>query len=207
MYAQHHPNPMRYNPYAHNPLTRGQKIAIGVGAAFVVGGVAYLLWPSSASAATPLPDVGPSTGGGSKRPTGSPPPIGGACMPPEYGGSNAYDTSFWQSGDVGRQQILDAFSSLGYATPAGRMTMNDPGPDGILGSAAKDDVPNPEVTRFQKNYNAVSRWGQFAANMRGLDTDGKVGPCTLNGMQLVLNNLAGLQWPQVVQAAAVDGYK
>lgn len=198
MYAMN-PRPMRYNPHAYNPLTRGQKIAIGVASAAVVGTAAFLLWPKKASASQ-LPsvvDTPKPSGGGSSRPSGDPPPYGKSCMPPGYGGSNAYDAAYWNS----RQKILQAFSALGYQTPTDRDTMNALGPNGMLGG--DDDVPNPEVTRFQRDYNAVSKDKQFLASMGGLDPDGLVGPCTLNALKLVLDNLGGLQWPQVVQSAKV----
>lgn len=199
MYAMQNPRPMRYNPYRHNPLTRGQKIAIGLVSAAVVGTGAYLLWPKKASAAGQLPSVqDPKPSGGSSRPAGDPPPYGKSCNPPEYGGSNAYDKGYWNS----MEKILQAFSALGYATPSDRPTMNQLGPNAALGGG--DDVPNPEVTRFQRDYNAVSKWKQFMGNMGGLDPDGLVGPCTLNAIKLVLDNLGGLQWPQVVSQAKGD---
>lgn len=197
MYAIQNPRPMRYNPYHHNPLTRGQKIAIGLVSAGVVGTAAYLLWPKKASAAD-LPSVVQPPAKGSTRPAGDPPPYGKSCMPPAYGGSNAYDKAYWNT----MQKILDAFGMLGYQTPSDRPTMNQLGPDASLGGG--DDVPNPEVTRFQRDYNAVSKWKQFMAGMGGLDPDGLVGPCTLNAIKLVLDNLAGLQWPQVVAQAKGD---
>jgi hypothetical protein len=202
--------PMYYHPhhsYDHNPLTRGQKIAIGVGAATVVGLGVFLFWPRKASAAT-IPD----TGNGGKttpkpkptKPPGHPPPYGFACFPPEYGGTQAYDTAHWDAGgrEVARQRIFTAFEDLGYTTPAGRDTMNDPGKDEKLGGG--DDIENEEVRRFQKDYNAVSRAKNFKSDMGGLDEDGYVGPCTLNGIKYVQDNLGDKNWRDLVAQARAN---
>lgn len=136
---------------------------------------------------------------GKKRPPGHPDPYGKACYPPKWGGSNAYDQTYWGGGPAGRQQIFDAFTVLGYQTPTDRDTMNALGPDAALGGG--DDVPNPEVTKFQKDYNKVSRWKNFTSGMGGLDEDGLVGPCTLNGIKLVLDALGDQSWSSIVTAA------
>lgn len=211
MYPQHHPGhpyPMRYNPYRYNPLSLPAKIAIGVA---VVGGVgvgAWLLWPREAKAGAPPdqpqppppPPPGPSPKPGG-RPSGHPSPYGKSCYPPGYGGSNRYDTAYWDAGgtSAARARIFEAFEELGYQTPTDRDTMNHPGADGELGG--EPDVPNEEVRRFQRDYNAVSRSGQFVGTMGGLDMDGLVGPCTLNALKLVLDNLGDRDWPDVVAAA------
>lgn len=97
MYAPHRA-PMRYNPYAHNPLSRGAKIAIGVGAAVVIGGATYLLWPSSASAAEPLP-APPTGGGGGGGGGGTPPSTGGGTTDkitaPPYPSAGQAAESVW----------------------------------------------------------------------------------------------------------------
>jgi len=194
------------DPY-NNPLprfTRGQKIAMGVGSAAVVGLGVFLLWPSKASAA--VPSTTPSGGGGgTSKPTNRPPgqPPGGNCHKP----SQTYDSAYWDAGGevIARQRIFDHFTELGYQTPAGRNTMNDLGPDGDL--AGGDDIPNEEVRRFQKEYNAVSRWGGFLSGMGGVDRDGMVGPCTVNGMKYILDNLGDRNWQSLVTAAKQDGFK
>jgi hypothetical protein len=196
-------NPDPYGPPLHNPLTRGQKIAIGVGSAAVVGLGVFLLWPSSASAA--VPPTTPSGGGGTKTPTNRPPgqPPGGDCNKP----SQTYDFAFWDAGGetVARQRIFDYFQTLGYQTPTNRNTMNALGPNAELGG--DDDVPNEEVRRFQKEYNAVSRQGTFLSGMGGLDRDGLVGPCTLNGIKYVVDNLGENDWQTLVDAADSAGFK
>lgn len=201
MYAYPHPQNPQYNPQMNapaypmgNPMTRGQKIALGVfgGATAIAVTAAIILLPGKASAkdlptVTPtFPDPKPSS---TKKPAGSPPPYGNACFPPDMGGGNAYDVSYWDAGGPvpARQRIFDMFDALGYSTPSNRSTMNDPGPDAALGG--NDDVPNPEVVRFQKHYNSASRLGLFP-NMGGLWEDGLVGPCTLNGGKYVMDQLA-----------------
>ncbi len=71
MHNQHlahagHGAPLRYNPhvYNHNPLSRGAKIAIGVGVAAALGVATFMLWPRQASAAPVLPPPGTGGGGG-----------------------------------------------------------------------------------------------------------------------------------------------
>lgn len=193
------------DPYGprNNPLTRGQKIAIGVGSAAVVGLGVFLLWPSSAKAATPPVTPGGGGGGGS-RPTNRPPgmPPGGNCNKP----AQVYDFAYWDAGgqDIARQRIFTNFTDLGYQPPTDRDTMNALGPDAALGG--DDDLPNEEVRRFQKEYNAVSRWGKFMSGMGGLDRDGFVGPCTLNGMRYVLQNLDGRNWQDLVKEAKAAGF-
>lgn len=116
--------------------------------------------------------------------------------PPNPAAPAAYDANRYGS----RADILDAFSSLGYSTPPSRDTMNDLGADGALGGG--DDVPSPVVRQFQQDYNAVSRAGVLGG-AGGLDTDGMVGPLTLNGMAYALDSLPVLglgPWQQVVQS-------
>lgn len=195
---------MAYNPYVHyspNPLTRGQKIALGViGGVAAIGTVAaIILIPGSASAKTP--PITTPTPKPTGKPAGSPPPYGDSCFPENMGGAQRYDYEYWDKGGnvvAARQGIFDAFESLGYDTPTNRSTMNDPGPDAVLGGG--DDVPNSEVTRFQKDYNKVSRAGKFTpgVKMGGLWEDGLVGPCTLNGLKYVMDNLSGRKWSDVV---------
>jgi hypothetical protein len=200
---------MAYNPYDHygpqrNPLSRGQKIALGVvvGVAAVGTIAAIILIPATAKA-----DVRPSTPDPVKpkpkptsKPDGSPPPYYDSCFPEDMGGSQTYDQAYWDGvppdAVSARARIFAAFNLLGYQTPPDRSTMNDLGTDGKLGG--DDDIPNPEVTRFQKNYNAVSRTKIFAEKMGGLWEDGKVGPCTLNGLKYVMDNLGERDWTDIV---------
>lgn len=209
-----HPFGLRYNPYRHyNPLPLAAKIGIGVAAVAAVSVGAYLLWPKEAKAGGPpggtVPPPAPTNGGRQPggRPSGNPPPYGFACFPPDYGGSNAYDKAYWDTGGdtAARARIFEAFEELGYQTPTNRDTMNELGPlgsgtpgsgGGLLGGG--DDVPNSEVSRFQNDYNSVARWGKFLTGMGGLDVDGLVGPCTLNGMKYVLDNLGNEEWSDVV---------
>jgi hypothetical protein len=178
-------NPHRYVGRHDNPMSRNQKIILGVGAGVVVLTVgAILFWPSSAKAAplvaAPKPGPTPAPTPRKTRPAGDPPnPAGGE-----------YDVAFWDAGGVtaARQRIFDAFTQLGYAVPTDRATMNDPGPDAVLGG--DDDVPNASVREFQANYNSVSAKKLMSGNMGGLDTDGLVGPKTLNGLKFVIDSLS-----------------
>ena len=115
--------------------------------------------------------------------------------PPNPAAPASYDATRFAE----RIDILDAFSSLGYATPASRDTMNDLGADGALGGG--DDVPSPVVRQFQLDYNAVSVAGTLGGNAGGLTPDGYVGPKTLNGLAHALDSLPVLglgPWQQVV---------
>jgi hypothetical protein len=211
--VQHHQypaNPMHYNPYAPNPLTRGQKIALGVVAGVTALGVgaAIILIPRGAKAAT-VPQTGPGQAPRvrpTSKPPGSPPPYGDSCFPPSMGGTQAYDNAFWDEGGPvpARERIFNYFQLLGYATPADRSTMNDPGPDAALGGG--DDVPNAEVKRYQKDYNAASRANVFP-NMGGLWEDGYVGPCTLNGLKYVMDQIAAAGGAPEDWAGLVSGDK
>lgn len=111
------------------------------------------------------------------RPAGDPP---GGCL--------TFDPSRWPD----RQAILDGFAQLGYQTPTLRDTMNDLGPDGQLGGG--DDIPNPEVAQFQRDYNEHSRRGHLGPGAGGLDVDGFVGPCTVNGLQHAIDTVGGANW-------------
>lgn len=146
------------------------------------------------------PDLPPPPTPSPSRPSGHPPPYLKACYPPAYGGSNRYDTAYWEAGGTARarQRIFEHFGGLGYSTPNDRDTMNDLGPDGKLG---EDDVPNEEVRRFQKDYNAVSKKRNVAANMGGLDTDGMVGPCSLNALKYIYDLGANAEWRALVDEA------
>jgi len=195
-----------YYPPAHNPpLTRAAKVWLAIGAVVVVGAGTFLLWPKPAKAEVlpPLPPLPGPTPKNNGRPSGHPQPYGAACYPAP-GGQSAYDKAFWDAGGtaVARERVLEVFQRFGYSTPVGRDTMNDPGPDADLGGG--DDIPNDEVRRFQREYNAVSRSGVFLpkTTMGGLDEDGFVGPCTLNGMRLIDENLGDRFWPDIVAEAA-----
>lgn len=210
--------PQYHNPYSpsgmstyggtvpKSKLTRGQKIAIGVGAAAVVGVGAFLFWPRKASAAEiekpkTKPEEKKEAAPPKNRPSGQPP--GGDCQKP----TQKYDSAYWDAGgrELARARIFGHFQELGYQTPSGRDTMNDPGPNAQMGG--EDDIPSEEVRRFQKEYNAVSRWGGFLSGMGGLDRDGFVGPCVLNGMKYILDNLGDRSWQNLVAAAKADGFE
>jgi len=195
-------------------MSTAGKVAIAGGAALAVFLIARAakakgedkkaITPTGPIVPPVIPPVGPPP---KTRPSGDPAPFGHACFPPAYGGSNKYDTAYWEAGgtDVARARIFDAFEGLGYSTPGDRDTMNALGPDNALGGG--DDIPNPEVSKFQGDYNAVSRWNQFVpkTQMGGLDQDGKVGPCTLNALKLVHDNLGEEQWDTIVTMARGAG--
>lgn len=199
VYNYPHPNNPLHNPAhparrqaAYNPLTRNQKWAIGIAAGVTALGAAtaIILLPRQAKA-SPLPPVDDKKKSTtpSGKPPGSPPPYGDSCFPQSMGGTQAYDHNFWDAGGVvpARERIFNHFEALGYQTPTDRSTMNDPGPDAALGGG--DDVPNAEVANFQKDYNRGSRRKLFP-NMGGLWEDGFVGPCTLNGVKYVMEQLS-----------------
>lgn len=195
-------------------MSTAGKVALAGGAAVVVfliaraakakSGEQKAITPPPGPVVPPQPPPDPTPP--KTRPDGDPAPFGHACFPPAYGGSNRYDTTYWEAGGtaVARARIFDAFEGLGYSTPADRDTMNELGPDAELGGG--DDVPNPEVTKFQRDYNTVSRWNQFVpkAQMGGLDQDGKVGPCTLNALKLVHDNLGDADWQNDIVQRARD---
>ena len=149
--------------------------------------------PPYGGESTGKPKPKPSTGGGSKIPGGN---------PPNDAGPGEYNHAYWDS----QAKIFEIFVKLGYNTPEGRTTMNDPGPDGKLGG--DDDVKNPQVGAFQKDYNAVSKSKTFGSNMGGLNPDQYVGPKVLNGLKYVVDHLGGKNWKaDVVKGAADKGYK
>lgn len=177
----------------------GAGAGAGTGSPYGGGGAGtgMPLKPPYGGESTGAPKPKPPTGGGSKIPSGSPPNPAGTG---KYGN---YDHAYWDS----QKKILDAFLKLGYSTPDdGRTTMNKLGKDGKLGG--DDDERNPEVTAFQKDYNAVSRSKTFESNMGGLNPDGLVGPKVLNALKLVIDKLAGKNWKSdVVKSAAIAGFK
>lgn len=147
----------------------------------------------------PEPKKGPLGGG---RPKGDPP------------GGDSYDSAYWGSGNSARQKILLHFKALGYSVPIDRDTMNELGADGKLGGG--DDIPNPEVKRFQHDYNNVSRIGgdmvlghPVPTGMGGLSEDGFVGPYVLNGLKYLNENsfLGMAQWAEAKKQAAQKGFK
>ena len=103
--------------------------------------------------------------------------------------------------------------------------MNKLGPKGTLelenkdGTTGKlggdDDIGNPIVKTFEKNYNQVSRLNKaekvFSASMGGLNVDaGFVGPYVLNGLRYAVEQInAGLtqgkKWQDLVQMATLKG--
>ena len=118
----------------------------------------------------------------------------------------SWDDPYWsaEGPTIFRQMILDHFKSLGYSTPADRDTMNALGTDAKMGGG--DDVANPEVSRFQGHYNAVSRHGQFPGPMGKLLVDGFVGPCTLNALKYVVTNGGNAQSWRAAVIVANAGY-
>lgn len=202
---QHTMHPLSHGTgYSPNPMSRRAKIATGTIAGILVVGGLIAFWPAKATAATPTPDKPKPKPTGGKRPGGEPPnPTGKSCLVHD----DAYDQPFWDTGGTAaaRQRIFDAFASGGYATPTGRDTMNELGGDGALGG--DDDLPNPEVKRFQNEYNAVSRWGNYRTNMGGLSPDGFVGPCTINGIKYaVIDADTNKTWQEIVADAKAEGF-
>jgi hypothetical protein len=199
---QHHMQTMGYSP--NPPLTRRAKVAIGtITGLLVVGGV-VAFWPRTSHAAPPKPDNEEKKPTGSKRPPGEPPnPTGKSCLVHD----DAYDQAYWDQGGTAaaRARIFEAFQEGGYATPTDRDTMNALGGDQALGG--NDDLPNPEVKRFQNEYNAVSRWGGHRSGMGGLAPDGFVGPCTINGLKYAIIDADTTEsWQEIVAKAKAAGF-
>ena len=148
---------------------------------------------------------GTTTGGGPKqaipaaampinpvpRPPGS--PFGRAC------GSGEYNAAYWPT----RASIKNTFAQLGYAVPAGE-TMNPMGPNGVVGGG--DDVSSAIVAAFQDDYNFASSANLLGGDAGGLDLDGFVGPCVLNGLEKVLMYFDGANdWLGAVGAKVQGG--
>ena len=119
------------------------------------------------------------------RPAGD--PLGRACHQGEY------NEAFWPT----QASVKGTFAMLGYPVP-NRPTMNELGPDGSIGGG--DDVPNPVVMQFQDDYNAMSDRGALGNMGGGLNTDGFVGPCVLNGLENVLMHFDGNDWADALAA-------
>lgn len=191
----------------------------------LAGGAALLLMggkKKKKNGSGPISDLGPIV------PDDIPPPVVPKNVPMPYwkkAGSTArydkYDGAFWgASGSERLEKIRKFFSDFGYPVEVGPWPMNvlgakgtveltnKPGSDpekGKLGGG--DDEPNPTVTQFQKEYNAVSKAKIFAAGkkMGGLAPDGLVGPFVLNGLRFVKENLGGKLWKDFVKEAAKNG--
>jgi len=198
---QHHMQTMDYSP--NPPLTRRGKIAIGTIVGITAIGLGIVLYPRKSHAAVPKPDE-PKKPTGSKRPPGEPPnPTGKSCLVHD----DAYDQAYWDAGGTAaaRARIFSAFEEGGYSTPTNRDTMNELGSDQALGG--NDDLPNPEVERFQNEYNAVSRWGGHRSAMGGLRPDGFVGPCTINGLKYAIIDADTPEtWQEIVAKAKAAGF-
>lgn len=140
--------------------------------------------PGGLKGLPPLPDVT------ADRPDGD--PLGRACHDGEY------NEAFWPT----QASVKGTFAQLGYPVPD-RPTMNELGPDGALGGG--DDVPNPVVVQFQDDYNAMSGRGVLGNMGGGLNTDGFVGPCVLNGLENVLMHFDGNEWADALAATVSLG--
>jgi len=135
---------------------------------------------------------------------------------------STYDGAYWgATGEERLETIRKYFSDFGYPVEVGPWPMNVLGPKGgvelanIPGSTPEkgmlgggDDEPNPVVTKFQQEYNAVSQAHLFGGTkkMGGLAPDGLVGPYVLNGLRFVKENLGGKLWKDFVSEASKNGY-
>jgi len=140
------------------------------------------------------PSSGPTNGGNRKipRPNGNPGPFD--CS------AGQYDETLWESGTAEdrRQRIIDIFEAVGY---------NFRGKTKADGTFKRSGA----VKRFQEDYNLVSRFagnrldgaGPIAniSNLGGLEMRGAVGPCTLNALQVVYQNMSE---PSLFKALAED---
>lgn len=155
---------------------------------------------------------------GKKKPAGNPPHPG-----------NEWDPIYWGeepsppgSVNAALENIREHFQKLGYPVDIGPWPMNVLGPKGTgeytnkpgsspaMGKVGGgDDVPNPTVTKFQKEYNGVSRMNKLDkvfpnVNMGGVYADGKVGPHTLNALRLAFTKSA--KWQEFVHQAKNKGW-
>lgn len=138
-----------------------------------IGGIAQ---PDQEPAVEAPPTIHP-------RPPGD--PLGRFCGNENQAGE--YNQNLWSN----LESIKEVFAELGYPVPD-RPTMNELGPDGELGG--EDDIPNPAVEAFQNDYNGAAAAGVLGVQAGGLDRDGLVGPCTLNGLEVVLSHFDGAAW-------------
>ena len=175
-------------------MTNKEKAMLGLGA------VALLLLGGSGGYAAgggdlidPWPDDdddeggGASGGGGTDSLGGTPTgPKKGVVQQTEYprppgnppGGCHKhYD-------EAGAEAVLQA---LGYNPKPGVF-----GPDGQLGTY--DAEPDPEIARFQNQYNGASGRGALGPNAGGLGVDGWMGKCTMAGMKHVYEYVGAAAW-------------
>lgn len=161
-----YPYPPRYNPYAHNPWTRGQKIAAVLGGVAVLGIGTWLLWPRQAQAAAPTPT--PPQPQPTPTPTPTPTPDTPGLGIPSNAIGGGYDwqpRSQWPSYGA----VVGGLQAFGYAVP----------PD--YGQRADDprlmvDVRNT-VRQFQRDYgHAVNFLSQFPQTGSGGTADGTAAP-------------------------------
>lgn len=145
---------------------------------------------------TPLPDVTPPP----RQPWNPPIDPGGRPNGNPFGRSCAeYNKGFWPT----QVSIKERFSELGYPVPADRDTMNHLGTDGKLGgTGSAKDARSDTVAVFQEHYNMMSRRDLLGPDAGGLEVDGFVGGCTLNGIELVLSMMTGQEWAAAVMGTA-----
>lgn len=149
-------------------LTPWVLLLLALGRRRGVSGTGLTGRPTGPKPQTPqLPMPQPQAG----RPSGD--PLGRNC------GAGEYNAGFWPT----KASVKGTFEMLGYPVPM-RETMNALGPDGQLGGG--DDVASPAVAKFQDDYNFASGRGLLGGSAGGLETDGFVGPCTLNALENVM---------------------
>jgi hypothetical protein len=196
---------------ARSPLT---KVAIGAGVATGAGLLGFGIyklgkwagwWGSSAIViddlpVTPADDSKPSDGdrggggSGSKRATGK--------LPNPSGDPEGYNTTLFPA----PLPVRLTMKLLGYSVPFS------------TDSLYENELPNAEVSRFQREWNKVikaidagtimlptspseSKWTGY---LRGvLDVDGVAGKQTLNGLEIAAHNQTknGLKWTALVSKA------
>jgi len=135
---------------------------------------------------------------------------------------DSYDDAYW--GPNLEAQLLNIrqhFADLGYGVEIVPSPMNYMGPKGSAsienypsGDPGKigggDDKPDETVRKFQKEYNIVSRLNKaeklYPDNMGGLNTDGFVGPQTLNALRYA-NEKLPKPWPDLLKQAELKGIK
>lgn len=145
-----------------------------------------------------------------KRPAGKPPR------------GDSYDGAYWGPDlDAQMTNIRQHFADLGYDVEVVPAPMNYMGPKGReeienypSGDPGKigggDDKPDETVRKFQREYNIVSRLNKaeklYPDNMGGLNTDGFVGPQTLNALRYA-NEKLPKPWPDLLKQAELKGIK
>lgn len=203
------------------------KAGIGAGVALGVGALGYGLfrlgkylgWWGASSGSIVIDDLPAPDGGGKSDPKPTPRPDGGggggggggssrtraSGNPPNSSNDpQGYNTELYPSPSPVRLGL----KLLGYSVPLGTESLNP------------NSEPNPEVSRFQREWNRVIKGIDgglvklpaspkipvWVDRLRGLlDTDGIAGKNTLNALEIaVANHAHNLNWRDSVKVASTQ---